>query len=83
MSFTVASSLILITTTYYPDLTDIRYQLCLKSIHEAKKLGLTYLLVDSSPNEKVKQDFQAAGGTVVTEKEEERCGKGKDRTKSI
>lgn len=61
------SNIVLVTTTFYHDINELRYQLFLKTVDEAKRYGYPVIVVDGSPEEMTTGKIQELGITVHRE----------------
>lgn len=62
----ISSRTYVVTTTYYPDVNDIRFHLALEMCKLAKLYEMHLIIVDDSPDhESVRERFQQAGSNYV------------------
>lgn len=76
----ISPKIVLVTTTFSQSKNDLRAQLALKTIGEAKKAGYAIIVVDGSPDDGFKKELSDAGAVVIPEKEK---GMGKSRRQCI
>ncbi len=62
-------SVCLVTTTFSPNVDDMRATLALKTAEEARKANYPLIVVDGSPDPKIENELSARGATVHRQKE--------------
>lgn len=66
MTVDITSRTSVVTTTYYPDLSDIRFHLALELCKLAAQHHINLIIVDGSPDHTtIREQFQKAGGGYV------------------